>query len=152
MMETIWSKDGTIEQGNQEARNMIAAEEATCQEFPISCQERDGVWGIWFGLGEIVILFNPIDLVNSSYKDDTYYLLDIYVEEGEKKPESIPEIEKAEIIPPEGWEPEAVGENPMLDEIFDEEEKKALEELEDERREAAQQEDSSMCARHDQHH
>ena len=86
-METIWSKDGIVEQKNQEARNMIAAEEATCQEFPISCREREGVWGIWFGLGENLILINPIDLVNSIYKDDTYYLLDIYVEEGEKKPE-----------------------------------------------------------------
>lgn len=36
-----------------------------------------------------------------------------------------------EIIPPEGWEPEEVGENPVLDEIFDEDEKKTLEELGD---------------------
>lgn len=72
--------------------------------------------------------------------------------EEEKKSEPIPAIEEAEIIPPEGWEPQEDGENPMLDEIFDEDEKKALEELEDERREAAQQEDSSMCARHDQHY
>lgn len=86
-METIWSKDGIVEQENQEARNIIAAEEATCQEFPISCREREGVWGIWFGLGENLILINPIDLVNSIYKDDIYYLLDIYVEEGEKEPE-----------------------------------------------------------------
>ena len=87
MMEIIWSKDGTIEQENQEARNLIAAEEATCQEFPISCRERKGVWGIWFGLGDNLILINPIDLVNSIYKDDIYFLLDFYVEEGEKKPE-----------------------------------------------------------------
>ena len=86
-METIWSKDGTIEQENQEARNLIAAEEATCQEFPISFREREGVWGIWFGLGDILILINPIELVNSIYKDDIYFLLDIYVEEGEKKPD-----------------------------------------------------------------
>lgn len=86
-MKTIWSKDGTIEQENQEARNMIAAEEATCQEFPTSCREREGVWGIWFGLGENLILINPIDLVNSIYKDDIYFLLDIYVKEGEEKPE-----------------------------------------------------------------
>ena len=37
MIEIIWTKDGTIEQENQEARNMIAADEATCQEFPITC-------------------------------------------------------------------------------------------------------------------
>jgi len=86
-METIWSKDGYIEKENQEARNMIASEEATCQEFPISCRERKGVWGIWFGLGKVLILINPIDLVNSIYKDDIYYLLDIYVEEEEKKSE-----------------------------------------------------------------
>ena len=87
MMETIWSKDGYIEKENQEARNMIAAEEATCREFPISCRERDGVWGIWFGLGDILILIDPIDLVNSIYEDGTYYILDIYVEEGKEKPE-----------------------------------------------------------------
>jgi hypothetical protein len=87
MMETIWSKDGYIEKENQEARNMIAAEEATCQEFPISCREREGVWGIWFGLGDKLILINPIELVNSIYMDDIYFLLDIYVKEGEKKPD-----------------------------------------------------------------
>ena len=87
MMKMIWTKNETIQQENQEVRNLIAAEEATCQEFPISCRERDGVWGIWFGLGENRILINPIDLVNSIYKDDIYYILDIYIEEGEKKPE-----------------------------------------------------------------
>lgn len=87
MIESIWSKDGFIERENQKARNMIAAEEATCKELPISsCEWRD-VWGIWFGLGDNRLLVDPIELVNTIYKDDIYYLLDKYVEEGEEKPE-----------------------------------------------------------------
>ena len=76
MFETIWSKKEYVDRDNQEALNMIAAEEATCSDFPISCQQRYGAWGIWFIDEEDYLLINPLDLVNSIYEDDVYYMLE----------------------------------------------------------------------------
>lgn len=75
-METVYSKNDFIEKENREAFNEIAGTNKLCVKFDISCKEVNGVWGIWFNLGEEELLVNPLDLVNSIYKDDTYYLLE----------------------------------------------------------------------------
>lgn len=64
-----------FEKMNQGTLNAITADEATCVDFPISCHERYGVYGIWFQDEEDFLLVNPLDLVNSIYMDDTYYSL-----------------------------------------------------------------------------
>lgn len=87
MLETIWTKKECVEKDNQEVLNMIAAEEATCYDFSISCQQRQGVWGIWFNDEDDYLLVAPLDLINSIYEDDDYYMLEEYVKDGTPKPE-----------------------------------------------------------------
>lgn len=87
MFETIWSKKENVDKKNQEMMNMIAAEEATCYDFSISCQQRLGVWGIWFNDEDDYLLVDPLDLVNSIYEDDDYYMLEVYVKDETPKPE-----------------------------------------------------------------
>lgn len=87
MFETVWSNKECVEKDNQEIMNMIAAEEATCYDFPIFCQQRQGAWGIWFNDEEDYLLVDPLELVNSIYEDDDYYMLEEYVKEEDSKPE-----------------------------------------------------------------
>ena len=89
MFESIWTNKENVDKENQEVMNMIAAEEATCCAFPISCKEKSGAWGIWFDEKESSYLVEPVDLVNSIYEDDKYYMLEDYSEdEGKKSEES----------------------------------------------------------------
>lgn len=75
-METIYSKNGLIEQRNQEALNEIEGTIRLCMKFDISCKEINGAWGIWFYYEDKELIVNPLDLVNSIFEDDTYYILE----------------------------------------------------------------------------
>jgi len=86
-METIWEDCNCIGRENDEVLNEIAAEEATCQNFQLSCCRRYSILGIWFQYDDQVLLVDPLDLVNSIYRDDTYYLLDYFITKNEEKPE-----------------------------------------------------------------
>lgn len=78
MFESIWTKKEVVDKDNQEVRYKIAAEEATCIEFPILSMERFGVFGIWFKDEQDYYLVNPLELVNSIYDDNDYLMLDFY--------------------------------------------------------------------------
>lgn len=75
-METIYSKNDFIEKENQEALNEINGTNKLCVKFDISCKEINGAWGIWFSYDDDEFLVNPLDLVNSIFEDNTYYILE----------------------------------------------------------------------------
>lgn len=87
MFEPVYSNKESVQKSNDSILNMIAAEEATCCDFPIFCQQRQGVWGIWYNDEDDYLLVDPLDLVNSIYEDDDYYMLEKYVEDETPKPE-----------------------------------------------------------------
>lgn len=87
MFEPVYSGKDYVDNTNNEVLNAIAAEEAKCSIFPISCHERLGVYGIWFQYGKELLLVNPQYLVNSIYMDDHYYLLDKYTEDSKDSSE-----------------------------------------------------------------
>ncbi len=81
MYKTIWSERKVVEKGNKRVLNNIAVQEATCKEFPLTCEEKFGVWAIWFQSDEKYLLASPIDIVNTIYEDDgSYYILETYTE------------------------------------------------------------------------
>lgn len=86
-METIWEDSNCISRKNDEVLNGIAAEEATCQDFQLSCCRRYNILGIWFQYSNQILLVDPLDLVNSIYQDDTYYILDYFIAKNKEKPE-----------------------------------------------------------------
>lgn len=92
MFELIWTKKEVVDKNNQEVRNKIAAEEATCIDFPILSLERFGVFGIWFEEDQDYYLVNPLELVNSIYNDDVYLMLDFY-DNSKEKPDGYFEVE-----------------------------------------------------------
>lgn len=81
MYETIWSGKKVVEKDNKRVLNNIAVQEATCKEFPLTCEEKFGVWAIWFKVNEKYLLASPMDIVNTIYEDDgSYYILESYKE------------------------------------------------------------------------
>ena len=68
----MFCKAGIIEKENEEVCKEITLVESICTDFDISYHERNGKWGIWMRIGDGELLINPIDLVSSLYRDDTY--------------------------------------------------------------------------------
>ena len=92
MFESIWTKIDVVDKNNQEVKNKIAAEEATCIDFPIISLERYGVFGIWYEEDRDYFLVNPLELVNSIYDDNVYLMLDFY-DDSKEKPDGYFEVE-----------------------------------------------------------
>lgn len=65
-----------IESLNAIVRKEREAELQRCGTLLLSCLEINDKWGIWLEIGDEKLLVNPINLVNSIYKDDVYYMLD----------------------------------------------------------------------------
>ena len=63
-MELLYSRDDTRESENQRIQKIIDEDEKGCTPFPVSCELRDGVWGIWLQAGDVFLLVDPIELVN----------------------------------------------------------------------------------------
>lgn len=80
-METVYaSKEYTSIENNKNLRK-VAEVEKTCSPLQILCQERQGVWGIWFRIEDLCLLVDPLKLVNTIFKDDEYWMLDFYNEQ-----------------------------------------------------------------------
>ena len=80
-MDVLYEKNDVRDAWNQKVLNKIAEAEKSCTPFPVSCQKREGVWGIWLESGDEFLLVNPIELVSSVFADDVYYLLEYYNKE-----------------------------------------------------------------------
>ena len=82
-METnvLFEKNDVREAWNQKVLDRITEAEKRCTPFSVSCQQREGVWGIWLQSGDEFLLVNPIELVSSVFADDEYYLLEYYNKE-----------------------------------------------------------------------
>ena len=80
-METIFAnKEYTSIENNKNLRK-VAEVEKTCSPLQISCFERLGVWGIWFQVEYLCLLVDPLDLVNTIFRDDQYWMLNFYNEQ-----------------------------------------------------------------------
>ena len=75
-MELLYTRNGLIDRENQKALYEVEGTNKLCVKCNISCKEVDGAWGIWFHYHDDELLVNPLDLVNSIFEDDTYYLLE----------------------------------------------------------------------------
>ena len=80
-MDILYEKNDVRSAVNQKVLNQISEAEKKCTPFPVSCQQREGVWGIWLQSGDEFLLVNPIELVSSVFADDVYYLLEYYNKE-----------------------------------------------------------------------
>ena len=87
MFESIWTKKENIDKDNMEVLNMIAAEECICSEFPIVCEKREKVWAIWFQDEDDYLLTDPVNLVNSIFEDNNYYLLNAFTDNSQEEHE-----------------------------------------------------------------
>src|SRR5574344_2972909 len=74
--DIVYSKARYIEKKNSEAIKRREAEIKMCVTFKLSCCAIDNKWGIWLDVGDDKLLVNPIELVCSIFKDDSYYMLD----------------------------------------------------------------------------
>ena len=85
--DVIYEKNDVREAWNRKVENQINEAEKKCTPFPISCQQRDGVWGIWLQAGDEFLLVDPIELTCSVVVDDMYCMLEYYNKEFDgKKP------------------------------------------------------------------
>lgn len=77
-MQTIYAKSDYLERENERIRANIKAVLNTCVSLNINCAVEHEVWGIWIEVDKVKYLVNPIELVNSVFEDDNYYLLETY--------------------------------------------------------------------------
>lgn len=85
--DVIYEKNDVREAWNRKVENQINQAEKKCTPFPISCQQRNEVWGIWLQAGDDYLLVDPIELTNSVFVDDMYCMLEYYNKEFDgKKP------------------------------------------------------------------
>ena len=80
-MNILYEKNDVRAATNQRVMKQISEAEKKCTPFPISCHQREVVWGIWMQSGDEYLLVNPIELVSSVFADDVYYLLEYYNKE-----------------------------------------------------------------------
>ena len=72
----VYSKSDFIESENAKVRKMREAALKKCGTFALSSSDIDGKWCIWLEIGDEKLLVNPIELVSSIYRDDSYYMLE----------------------------------------------------------------------------
>lgn len=71
--DIVYSKSNFIERENARVHKMRDAALKKCGTLALSCSAIDDKWGIWLEIGDEKLLVNPVELVSSIYKDDSYY-------------------------------------------------------------------------------
>ncbi len=77
-MEIVYAKNDYIERENKRVFNEMKSVLSNCATLDIYCGIENDVLGIWFALDGMKYLVDPLELVNSIYKDDKYYMLEQY--------------------------------------------------------------------------
>jgi len=77
-MQTVYAKSDYLEKENERIKANIQAVLNTCVTLNIYCAVEHQVWGIWIEVDKVKYLVNPIELVNSVFEDDNYWLLETY--------------------------------------------------------------------------
>ena len=77
-MQIVYSKNDYIERENERIKANISAVMETCVPLKIYCAVEHDVWGIWIDIDNIKYLVDPIDLVDSLFEDNNYYMLETY--------------------------------------------------------------------------
>ena len=77
-METIYAKNDYIEKQQAALIRQMDYVHSQCVELPISCNCNDNKWGVWLKVDNENILLDPLDLVNSLFVNDTYYMFVSY--------------------------------------------------------------------------
>lgn len=84
-METIFAKKDYIERENKKIKAAMAAVFRTCSTPNFYCAEEYGVWGIWLDVDDVKYLVDPIDLVDSIFRDAGYCYLESYPSTGSEE-------------------------------------------------------------------
>ena len=74
--DILYTRGDVLEKTNRDVKNKIASANKLCEDFTLSCYDNEGVWAIWYQLGDNVFAANTLDLFNSIFEDDTYYMLE----------------------------------------------------------------------------
>lgn len=77
-METTFAQNNYIKRENERIMADIQTVQNICSSLDISCGVEHDVWGIWFETDGIKYLVDPMSLIDTLFKDDTYYLLELY--------------------------------------------------------------------------
>lgn len=77
-MNLVYAKNDYLEGENKRFGDKIKSVLSICSTLNIYCDKEHSVWGIWLKLDEKTYLVDMLELVNSIYLDDEYYMLNEY--------------------------------------------------------------------------
>lgn len=80
-MNTVYAKNDFLERENKRVYNKIKSVLSICSTPDFYCAQEHDVWGIWLKMDGKVFLVDLIELVNSIFFDNEYYMLDEYLSE-----------------------------------------------------------------------
>lgn len=74
--DILYTKGHTFEEDNKNVKIKMTGANKLCEDFKLSCSDHEGVYAIWFQLEDKKFTVNPLDLFNSLFNDETYYMLE----------------------------------------------------------------------------
>lgn len=74
-METVYQESESMKRMNYGILSDIKSTLATCVKLDICCAQKEEVWGIWFTFEGVCYLVDPLELINSVYVDDKFWLV-----------------------------------------------------------------------------
>ncbi len=74
-METVYQESECMKRMNSGILSDINSTLATCVELDICCAQVEELWGIWFEFQGVSYLVDPLELINSIYVEDRFWLM-----------------------------------------------------------------------------
>lgn len=73
-MNVIYSESNSADKKQADLIRQMEHIHSQCVDFSLTCCSCNDKWGLWLTIGGERCLVNPLDLVNSLYVDDVYYI------------------------------------------------------------------------------
>lgn len=73
-MQILYSECGYTNRENEKLKAELKRAFALCTTLDIYCGEENNVWGIWYEIKGVKYLVDIVELINSMFKDDKYYM------------------------------------------------------------------------------
>ena len=77
-MQTLYAKCDYMDRENKRAKAGIMHALSACATLDIYCGVENGMWGIWYDAKGVKYLVDALDLINSIFMDDKYWILQEY--------------------------------------------------------------------------
>lgn len=74
-MNIVYAQNDYLKREQEKLISEIKSVLSTCSTLDIYCAEENGSWGIWLNTNKTIYLVDVLDLVNSIFMDDVFYML-----------------------------------------------------------------------------